>query len=276
MAHRRRFRLGWEDEHLAAYLLSRVAFVARPLTVADDIGFDFLCTTYEERRVVNEPDADLCGQSAFAIQIKRPNGRHKVGRDRVEHLRYMELPYFIGVVRRDLGALDVYAADVLPLMFSKIGIPGEIVFSPINQQPEGHGFSGDERQVTLECPLLLSLATNNAHEVRLAQAEMLKQTCHRMLRNNASLAFELHLYKTYDGRVESYAGPGSIKHFRTNVYQNLYVALGNLRFLKFRAPRLFDPKERQAFEGFVKALKEVRSDVPSDLDDAVARLDIPL
>jgi hypothetical protein len=42
-----RFRKGWENEHLASFLLSRIAFVANPLTVADDIGSDFFCTLFE-------------------------------------------------------------------------------------------------------------------------------------------------------------------------------------------------------------------------------------
>jgi hypothetical protein len=36
-----RFRKGWENENLAQYLLSRVAFIARPVSVSDDLGTDF-------------------------------------------------------------------------------------------------------------------------------------------------------------------------------------------------------------------------------------------
>jgi hypothetical protein len=38
---------GWENEHLATFLLSRIAFVAGPVTVADDIGTDIFCTLFE-------------------------------------------------------------------------------------------------------------------------------------------------------------------------------------------------------------------------------------
>lgn len=37
----RQTRLGWENEQLAHYLLSRFSFVAHPSTVGDDLGSDF-------------------------------------------------------------------------------------------------------------------------------------------------------------------------------------------------------------------------------------------
>jgi hypothetical protein len=41
-------RRGWENEHLAAVLLSGVSFIAHPLTIGDDIGSDFFCTLFEK------------------------------------------------------------------------------------------------------------------------------------------------------------------------------------------------------------------------------------
>jgi hypothetical protein len=38
---------GWDNEHLATFLLSRIAFVATPVKVGDDIGIDVFCTVFE-------------------------------------------------------------------------------------------------------------------------------------------------------------------------------------------------------------------------------------
>ena len=66
MDQRYQFRKGWENENLAQYLLSRVAFVARPVSVSDDMGTDFYCTLFQKIR-----DRTLLPRTAFAIQIKR-------------------------------------------------------------------------------------------------------------------------------------------------------------------------------------------------------------
>ena len=34
-------RKGWENENLAAYLLSRFSFIVQPSSIADDVGSDF-------------------------------------------------------------------------------------------------------------------------------------------------------------------------------------------------------------------------------------------
>ena len=47
MAPLYRTHLGWENEQLAHYLLSRFSFVAHPATVGDDIGSDFYCTIFD-------------------------------------------------------------------------------------------------------------------------------------------------------------------------------------------------------------------------------------
>lgn len=41
MPHLAVMRRGWQNEHLAAFLLSKLAFVAQPAKIGDDIGTDF-------------------------------------------------------------------------------------------------------------------------------------------------------------------------------------------------------------------------------------------
>ena len=59
---------GWENEHLATFLLSRIAFVASPVKVGDDVGTDVFCTLFE---VTKHKERDvLLPRSSIAVQIK--------------------------------------------------------------------------------------------------------------------------------------------------------------------------------------------------------------
>jgi len=61
---------GWENEHLATFLLSRIAFVATPVKVGDDIGTDVFCTLFEVTK--GKKQDVLLPRSSIAVQIK-PN-----------------------------------------------------------------------------------------------------------------------------------------------------------------------------------------------------------
>lgn len=67
MAHLYGIHVGWENEQLAHYLLSRFSFVAHPATVGDDIGSDFFCTVFD---VVESHPPQMVPQLTFAIQVK--------------------------------------------------------------------------------------------------------------------------------------------------------------------------------------------------------------
>jgi hypothetical protein len=90
VAHLGLFREGWENEHLATYLLSRIAFIANPITVADDFGSDFLCTLFEPREIDNRQQ--LFPLRSFALQVK--SSRRRVRADnKIEYLNRLELPF---------------------------------------------------------------------------------------------------------------------------------------------------------------------------------------
>jgi hypothetical protein len=68
MPHLEKFRKGWENEHLATFLLSRIAFVANPVKVADDVGTDLFCTLFEIT------EGKLFPRNSFALQAKSSAG----------------------------------------------------------------------------------------------------------------------------------------------------------------------------------------------------------
>jgi hypothetical protein len=113
-------RRGWENEHLATFLLAKIAFVAHPLTVADDVGSDFFCTLFESS---NENGMEvLFPRNSFAIQVKSRR-ENFAATNKIDYLLRLELPFFLGVVDRHTLRLDVYAAEHLPMMFSHLGRP---------------------------------------------------------------------------------------------------------------------------------------------------------
>jgi hypothetical protein len=101
MAHLYRIRTGWEAERLAHYLLSRFSFVAQPTTIADDVGSDFFCTIFE---ILDSTPPTVEPRTSFAIQVKS-NDDTIEAHNKVEYLRYLEIPYFLGVV--NLAAADL-------------------------------------------------------------------------------------------------------------------------------------------------------------------------
>lgn len=117
MAQLGRFRSGWENEHLASFLLSRIAFLANPITVADDIGSDFFCTLFE----VVEVDS-LFPRSSFAIQIKSSRGKIDA-KKQIEYFEKLELPFFVGVIDQGSLKLSIYSGEYLPILFSHFGRP---------------------------------------------------------------------------------------------------------------------------------------------------------
>ena len=53
MGHLKNTRIGWENERLAEFLLSRISFIANPAKTSDDVGTDFICTLFRQERKNN-------------------------------------------------------------------------------------------------------------------------------------------------------------------------------------------------------------------------------
>jgi len=138
------FHSGWKSENLASYLLSRFSFISNPLKVGDDIGFDFFCTQYDHQ------DNYLIPKNSFHIQIKsntddipvskiNPKNKNKVS-SLYPFLKELNVPFYIGVVDKDLAKLVVYSGFVIPYFLALYGpdlpihkkniIEGDIELSP--------------------------------------------------------------------------------------------------------------------------------------------------
>jgi hypothetical protein len=106
--------LGWENEQLAHYLLSRFSFVAHPATIGDDIGSDFYCTIFD---IVDMQPPTIEPRIAFAIQVKSSADPLDVS-NKIAYLGQLEVPFFVGVVEQATNSLKIYSAECLPMMFA--------------------------------------------------------------------------------------------------------------------------------------------------------------
>lgn len=241
MPHLQQTRVGWENEHLAKFLLSRISFLAHPLTVADDLGVDLLCTLFEPKVV--DQKIQLFPRQAFAIQIKTTFEPIDVSK-KIEYLRGLELPYFVGFVDRTDSSVKIYSGELLPDFLS--AAPAQFTLrlepqaGPIVHQPQGPWTHNGANDYSLPIPLVgkLCVTDNDAHFDAIRQALLVQ--CSFMLRNIAAKISNEYIFQ-YPSVPHDYyriiAGIGSVNHFRTNLMLRLAEAFYNLRFILRANPK---------------------------------------
>jgi len=212
MPHLGKFRKGWENEHLALFLLSRISFVSNPVTVADDIGSDFFCTLFE----VGDGD-QLFPRSSFVIQIK--SSKDKIdATGKIAYFEKLELPFFVGVVDQSSLKLSIYSGEYLPIFFAHYGIPQEFKLSLQDTAVTFDDYCevkpGDK--YTLRMPHLLDLEGQEDSDAIVSKGQHLIQLCSRMLQNVSSRHNCEYVFHLGDGRVVIVAGSGSAQTFRNN------------------------------------------------------------
>jgi hypothetical protein len=253
MPHLGRFRKGWENERLASFLLSRISFVANPMTVADDIGSDFFCTLFE----VAEGDK-LFPRSSFAIQIKSSKDEIDAT-EKIEYLAKLELPFFVGVVDQSSLRLSIYSGEYLPIFFSHYGMPQGLKLSLQDTAIEFDNYREvkPEGNYVLRMPHLLDLEGQESSDAVVGKGQHLIQLCSRMLQNVSSRQNCEYVFNLGNGRVAVFAGPGSAQTFRNNFYYRLAEVFYNFEWLHRNNPDGFDHAEYQMFEQFYQSIKNV-------------------
>lgn len=259
MAHLSVTRTGWENEHLATFLLSRIAFVAHPVTVADDIGSDFFCTIFEP--IDREGGAQLFPLSSFAIQVK--SNRNRVpATNKIDYLISLELPFFLGVVDRAGSRLAVYSGEQLPIMFAHLGRPSKLLLCPVDQAPDPPYTVASTSDCTLRMPLVVELSTADNQESLLSKGKVLAELCSRMHANLSAFTSKEYIFRTNRaGDAKILAGPGSAQTFRHNFYLRLAEVFYNLQWLFEHKPEQFSRAEFDVYERLYKDLVKNGSDV---------------
>jgi hypothetical protein len=265
MYHLRSFRLGWQSQNIAQFLLYKLAFLSEPVYVGDDVGADYFCTLFEPRKNGNNTDLIPC--NSFAIQIKSESTVSQL--DISGYLPYLvglEVPYFIGVVDRDKLQLTVYSGELLPALFAYRGIPQHLeatlcVSSTLRSDYAGWHSEIRPGNYSLLFPEAICLnANDNDHDLQ-QKAYQLKTRCSIMLKNIASIKNKEFILKGMaPGQVLLFAGPDSFNHYEDNFLQRLIEAFYNLNWAYDALPN-DRTKNAQKFGMYEKVYLQISSDV---------------
>lgn len=254
-------RKGWQNEQIALFILSKIAFCARPVTVSDDMGSDFFCCLFEIRE--QKKHREVTPLNSFAIQIKSSTRSFKAD-NKVSYLSDLELPYFVGVVDQKTLALSIYSGEFLPLLFSKVGRPARLRIDLTKRKVSLTSYYEKTRGVIhVRFPLVAKLAARE-DPIRLQdRVRSLQALCRRVQGNISTRRSEEHIYTlARRGGVCIMAGSGSVRVFRENLYKRLAEALYNLEWLLRSRPQDFDVEEAGIYLDTVRRVRKHSGRLP--------------
>jgi len=107
MSQLKNFRIGWENEHMAKYLLSKFSFINSPTTIGDDLGVDFFCTIFKVKKSKRR-EYLFPTENSFAIQIKS-NRREINFTSKINYLYLLYFPFFVGIVSQKKKKMTLYS-----------------------------------------------------------------------------------------------------------------------------------------------------------------------
>jgi hypothetical protein len=221
---------GWENEHLATFLLSRIAFVAAPVKVGDDLGTDVFCTLFE---VTKHKERDvLLPRSSIAVQIKSNRDAVDVA-SKLDYLHRLEVPYYLGVVDQQQLTLELFSARFLPVFLAWQPYPKRLLLIPVDEFQRKYRTTDHNENGEYEL-LCHKVATLDAHDDRAAIAK-----CTEAIRHDSAAALQAiasrlnheYVFEIPGAGVEIFAGPGSTQTFRHAFFKRLAEAYFNLSFL---------------------------------------------
>jgi hypothetical protein len=270
----KQFRRGWIYEGLAQYLLARFAFVARPVTVGDDVGIDFLCTTFLE----SKDGKVLSPRNAFAIQIKgRADMKSKHWRldltDKFAYLRGLEQPFFIGVVDREALTMDIHSGEFLPPFFAFRGSVDK--FRAHLAERASYSTGGPADRDHLVCfPHVGRLEAGMSDEDVARFCERFSELCGEMSLNIARRSNREYrfLVREPDGtrRWEYIVGPDSQRTIRPDVLHRIGELFLNMAEVIRQDPASFDRDEFQVYVDLVARLRARGQAIPDEVAELQA------
>jgi hypothetical protein len=266
MGHLEKFRVGWENEHLATFLLSRISFVASPVKIGDDVGTDLFCTLFEIA------EGQLFPRNSFAIQVKSSKDLIEAT-GKIEHLRKLELPFFVGVVDQGNLTLSIYSGEYLPILFEDDDPADHLWLSLsdtdfcLNDYREKKSDDG----YILRMPYVLTLEARQDRGSRADAARKLADLCSRMHRNISSRVGREYIFELGNCALIM-AGPGSAQTFRRNFYLRLAEVFRNLELQHQTDPNQFPFDEYEVFEDCYLELQRNSQQIPSIVEEMYQRI----
>lgn len=266
MAHIEQSRKGWRGEYIAAYLLSRIAFIAKPMSTGEDVGIDLICTLHERRISKDKRFQELYPQTSFAVQIKTGRIRRISKRDKIEYLSTMGLPYFLGLLKEDDCSLSIYSGEIVPIFFAIRGIDriGALTLKPVDEMPRWGEYWEEMKRghFHLKLPHVLTCGINDTEDTQKNHFRKLHEACELVRYNISARNNNEHIYKVRSPElVVNVFGPGSAKHFRTNFSLRLAEVFSNLTWIGENVKKDFNQSELEAFaDAYIKVKRFLRKD----------------
>lgn len=238
MSPSKNFRVGWENENLARYILSRFCFLSQPITISDDLGSDFICTFFKNEKTAK--DEFFAPRSSFAIQIKSNEDSFEF--KNIKYLSNLEIPFFVGVINQQKLKIIIYSNQSLPRFFSYVGEVKKIEIELVEKvQRENTGqikdyFSppeGRKNDYKLFFEKEIEISANEERELIIDKAEFLYKLCNHIQQNIASRINKEFIFTDYKhaGMVDILAGKDSAATYQDNFLKRLAESFRNLEYL---------------------------------------------
>lgn len=224
-----KFKKGWQEEHLAKYILWKFCFVSEPSTVADDAWTDLFCTIFEK---IND---SLFPKNTFAIQIKSNKRKIKIKNN--NYFINLEIPYLVWVIKDN--KLEIYWWEGITHFFRRVANPSEVetwivlkdenyldnLYSP---QTNGNG------KYDLYFNKITELSYDFDYERDYEKIEKITQYCSVLQRNISSVVNHEYLLFRYwtnnnlHQEVNVLRWPASIQYFERNFINRLIEVFYNI------------------------------------------------
>jgi hypothetical protein len=248
--HLHSFRKGWQNEHLARYILSKFSFVAEPSNISDDLGSDFFCTLF---KIKIQDKNYLNSKNSFAIQIKSNKNTIDIT-NKINYLETLEVPFFIGVVDRNKLKLVIYSGESIIHFITKIGSKNKKVnIKLLDSREDAHFFLKiRDDEYTLKFPKLIEISANFDYEEKPDELDEIFTICDLIHENISSRKNKEYIYKISNGYqykndiISIYAGKDSFNSYEENFIKRLAEAFFNLEWSYDN--QLFDQNQFKMYE----------------------------
>lgn len=241
MPHLKVIRKGWENEHLARYLLAKIAYVSAPVFIGDDIGMDLICTLFEPRITKSDrKQIELFPQYAFALQLKSSDEAIEFSANNAEYFGHLAMPFFVGIADQapDNPSLSIYSGELIPA-FSRSeprGFPIRLLPSrnPLGQDAMAHWSKSSDGSYEIPLPFVTQLSFRDDADAILTARVALRWRCEYILKNIAAAISDEYIFhypSKQGGFYRILAVPGSAHTFRGNFARRLSEAFYNLAYL---------------------------------------------
>lgn len=242
MGHLKATRVGWENERLAEFLLSRLTFIASPSKTSDDIGSDFICTLFREQEMTNDKGkkwTELFPTHSFAIQVKTGAPDKVDVSHHIAYLSSLEIPFFLGFVEQAAGRLTIYSCHHLPALFSSAGTEFEkLTFEPRENTDRDKAYAdlsnaatNPKGPVCLQANRIASLTVNDDTAACESNSKAIAAQCAWTLQDLAAKFSKHHVFMLDREVYYTTAGVGSFGSFRGNLAARLMEAFNNLQWI---------------------------------------------